>query len=212
MEATSSKQRKNSEDFSGLNERIKSEYSKNNKVYEPYKLENTMLYKYEEIKKYNKSSNDFLPVTSKTKVKPNDQLVMVTDDEEFIFFNSLDNLATGYIDGPDYRDTILFDHSTNNAFVHRRKFCVNETRSSITILEKNFKPKTKTKENKTKIDRSEVVDEDDENNVKQYIGSAINHIDQQLNKIQLEKQKDEKKPRKPRKKADIVADSNPEES
>jgi len=105
--------------------RLNYEYQQKTKTYTPYDSANIQIIAYNEIrvKTENKKTKEksFEPVTSKTKVKPLDDLVLVYDNDKFKFFSSMDNLATGYTDEADFRDTLFFDHPNKIAILARRK-------------------------------------------------------------------------------------------
>lgn len=190
--------RKNSIDFSCITERIQSEYMKTNKTYEPYRLENVMILQYTEIRKLEKN-NDFVLVTPKTKVTPRDQLVLVTDSDDIMFFHSENNLVTGYYEGvhngENYRDTLFFDHSTNTVIVARRNFAANsQAKCNLSPAFSTVSTAGNKSASNAKLSMHGItILDEDESNVKQYIGTAIEKIDESLEKIQLEKAKETKK-------------------
>ena len=104
--------------------RLSYEYQQKVKNYTPYESPNIQIVNYNEIRRKteNKKTKEisFEVVTQKTKVKPDDVLVLVYNDKSK-FFSSNDNLATGYIEESTYRDTIFFDHLHKVALIARRK-------------------------------------------------------------------------------------------
>lgn len=182
-----------------FDERFKDEYIRSTRTYEPYSSENIMIHTFLEIRRLVK--NQFTIITPKTRPSVDDQLALLLDNDTLIFFNSSNYLATGYLDGDNYRDTLFFDHVTKNVIICRRNIMKKEKcTKGITITSKT------SKSNKNHdISENEDGEEPSVNSdIRSFISGNINKIDKAVAKLNLN---DVKKNKKQRKKTEITSTS-----
>ena len=210
--------------------RIKSEYSKTAKAYDMYRTENVCLFHYVFLGKIDHEEN-ISPITSKSKLKPGENMVIVTDGNNVIFFKSGDNPTSGYIETKDYRDTLLFDREAKTVFIARRNIEARGTRDGVDRTSprveldlqnggkhKGFKiTGGRQSSNKSKTNRTEARGSTDGNvatndisssdnekedevseEMKKYISSAIQEIDQRIDKLPAPSNDENSKPVKPK--------------
>lgn len=173
--------------------RLSYEYQQKVKNYAPYEGSNIQIVNYSEIrrKSENKKTKEisFEIVTQKTKIKPDDVLVLMYNDKSK-FFSSNDNLATGYIEESTYRDTIFFDHLNKVALIARRKVMPYQPQSQVNVITDSKRT------NEFPTNGAGYFNKDEAESVRKYVDFKLNKIKDVVEEIeQIEQTKPKKKPR-----------------